>query len=152
MQRNLGHLVRSPKEAITTHASPLRSALDAKDAHSVTRNETRRERVGVRHRRALPPPLPCPRRSPPQQGLARAQWPKATWWVQLALNFLWTPVFFEAHQIGLALAIIVALLAAILVFIASSTRVDTVAAWLFAPYGAWVGFAAVLNASIWMLN
>src|SRR5689334_19833266 len=39
------------------------------------------------------------------------------WWAQLILNFLWSPVFFGAHQIGMALVIIVMLLIAILSFI-----------------------------------
>lgn len=74
------------------------------------------------------------------------------WWAQLALNFLWSPVFFAAHRIGLALVIILLLLAAILAFIALTSRQDRAAAWLFAPYAAWVAFAAVLNGSILALN
>ena len=74
------------------------------------------------------------------------------WWAQLALNLLWTPVFFSAHQIGLALGIILALLATILSFIATSWRTDRIASWLFVPYAAWVAFASALNASIFVLN
>ncbi|MSP43316.1 MAG: tryptophan-rich sensory protein [Alphaproteobacteria bacterium] len=74
------------------------------------------------------------------------------WWAQLVLNFLWTPTFFAAHRIGLAFVVVLLLLAAILSFIAVSWRQDRVAAWLFAPYAAWVGFASVLNASILVLN
>ncbi len=74
------------------------------------------------------------------------------WWLQLALNFLWSPVFFAAHAIGLAFAIILLLLAAIIAFIASSWRGEQVAAWLFVPYAAWVAFATLLNGAILALN
>jgi tryptophan-rich sensory protein len=74
------------------------------------------------------------------------------WWAQLALNFLWSPVFFAAHRIGLALVVILLLLAAILAFIALSWRRDRVSAWLFVPYAAWVAFASVLNGAILFLN
>lgn len=78
--------------------------------------------------------------------------PIKLWWAQMALNFLWTPVFFGAHQIGLAFIVILLMLAAILAFIATSWRRDRLAAWLFVPYASWVAFASVLNGSIWALN
>lgn len=74
------------------------------------------------------------------------------WWLQLALNFLWTPVFFGAHQIGLALVLILLMLAVILGFIVKAWRLDPVAVWLFVPYCAWVAFASLLTGSIWALN
>jgi tryptophan-rich sensory protein len=74
------------------------------------------------------------------------------WWTQLILNFLWSPVFFSAHQIGLAVVVILLLLAAILAFIFTSWARDRVAAWLFVSYAAWVAFASVLNAWIFTLN
>lgn len=74
------------------------------------------------------------------------------WWVQLGLNFLWSPIFFAAQNIGLALAVIAALWLAILVFIALARRLDRPAAWLFVPYLAWVSFATLLNGAIWWLN
>ena len=82
----------------------------------------------------------------------RSGWPMKLWWAQLVLNFLWSPVFFAAHRIGLALLVILLLLAAILAFLVMSWRQNRVAAWLLAPYAAWVAFAAVLNGSIWLLN
>ena len=82
----------------------------------------------------------------------RSSWPMKLWWAQLVLNFLWSPVFFAAHRIGLALLVILLLLAAILAFLVMSWWQNRVAAWLFAPYAAWVAFAAVLNGSIWLLN
>ena len=82
----------------------------------------------------------------------RRGWAMRLWWVQLVLNFAWSPTFFAAHMIGAALAIVLLMLAAILAFIAASWRQDRVAAWLFAPYAAWVAFASVLNGSIFALN
>lgn len=72
--------------------------------------------------------------------------------VQLALNFAWTPAFFGLRSPGLALVIIVALLAAIAAAIVASWRASRAAAWLLVPYLAWVGFATALNAAIWRLN
>ncbi|MEP9385895.1 TspO/MBR family protein [Mesorhizobium sp. KR9-304] len=74
------------------------------------------------------------------------------WWLQLALNFLWSPVFFAFQQIGLALLVVLLLLAAILAFIAVAWNRDRIAAWLFVPYAAWVAFASTLNAALWQLN
>lgn len=76
----------------------------------------------------------------------------AAWWVQLVLNFLWSPVFFAAHQTGPALLVLLGVFAAIVAFIALAWRLDRVAAWLFLPYALWVAFAGSLNASIWWLN
>jgi len=74
------------------------------------------------------------------------------WFAQMALNFLWLPVFFGMHRTGLALGIIVTLLAAIALFIALQWRTDRLSALLFMPYAAWVGFATALNWSIYWLN
>lgn len=74
------------------------------------------------------------------------------WAAQLALNFLWSPVFFAAHMVGAALAVVVLLFAAIVGFVAATWTVDRPAAWMFVPYAAWVAFATLLNASIWVLN
>lgn len=82
----------------------------------------------------------------------RHGWPMKLWWTQLALNFLWSPVFFGAHQIGAALVVILLMLAALLGFIATAWRLDRVAALVFVPYAAWVAFASILNGSIWLLN
>ena len=74
------------------------------------------------------------------------------WIAQLALNFAWSPIFFTAHQIGLALAVIIALFGTIIAFISLTWRRDPVSAWLFVPYAFWVAFATALNGAIWWLN
>lgn len=74
------------------------------------------------------------------------------WLVQMALNFLWSPLFFGAQRIDLAFAVILLLLVTILLFVRSTWARDRVSALLFLPYAAWVGFATVLNGSILYLN
>ena len=72
--------------------------------------------------------------------------------LQLALNAIWTPVFFGLKSVGGALAVILALWAAIVVTIDRFRRVSVVAAVLLIPYLLWVSFASVLNGSIFALN
>jgi len=74
------------------------------------------------------------------------------WWLQLVLNFCWSPVFFSLHRPGLALAIIVVLLATIWAFVVAASRRLPAAALLFVPYGLWVLFATALNAALFILN
>lgn len=75
------------------------------------------------------------------------------WWgVQMVLNLAWSVVFFGAQRPGWAVVVIAALAGSILATIDAFGRVDRVAAWLLAPYLAWVAFAATLNVAIVMLN
>ncbi|MEA1648259.1 TspO/MBR family protein [Nitrospirillum sp. BR 11164] len=78
--------------------------------------------------------------------------PMRLWWIQMLLNFCWSPIFFAAHLTGLALAVVLLLLITILAFIATAWRGDRTAALLFLPYAAWVAFASALNAGIYFLN
>ncbi len=71
---------------------------------------------------------------------------------QLALNALWTPLFFGLHRPDLALVAIVMLWIAIVATIAAFARVHRGAAALLAPYLAWVSFATFLNFTLWRLN
>ncbi|MGZ5445201.1 MAG: TspO/MBR family protein [Thermoanaerobaculia bacterium] len=70
------------------------------------------------------------------------------WGTQLALNAAWSPIFFGARQPALALIDLVALFVAIAAYTNSARRIDRPAAWMMAPYLAWVAFAGVLNAEI----
>ena len=72
--------------------------------------------------------------------------------VQLALNFAWSFLFFRKHAIGTALVEVVFLWAAIGVATLVFSRVAPAAAWLMAPYLAWVTFASILNGAFWRLN
>jgi translocator protein len=71
---------------------------------------------------------------------------------QLALNFAWSLIFFRWHRIGWALVEVVILWAAILSTTFAFARVSSLAAWLMAPYLAWVSFASILNAAFWQSN
>jgi len=72
--------------------------------------------------------------------------------VQLALNALWSILFFGMHSPGWALVEIVVLWFAIGVTIRLFWNVVPAAGALLLPYLAWVSFATVLNASLWWLN
>ncbi|TGD97376.1 TspO/MBR family protein [Methylobacterium nonmethylotrophicum] len=72
--------------------------------------------------------------------------------VQLALNGAWTPVFFGAHDLAGGLVVVVALLAMILWTIRLFLPLDRAAALVLVPYAAWVSYATALNAAIWWMN
>ncbi|HEX5691457.1 MAG TPA: TspO/MBR family protein [Roseiflexaceae bacterium] len=72
--------------------------------------------------------------------------------VQLAVNALWTWLFFVWRQGGLAFAEILLLLALILTTIVLFWRVSRLAAVLLVPYLLWVSFASALTLSMWRLN
>ncbi|MBI5380793.1 MAG: tryptophan-rich sensory protein [Opitutae bacterium] len=71
---------------------------------------------------------------------------------QLALNALWTPLFFGLHRADLAFVDIVLLWFGIVATIVAFARVHRGAAALLAPYLAWVSFATFLNFTLWRLN
>jgi benzodiazapine receptor len=72
------------------------------------------------------------------------------WAAQMILNWFWTPIFFGMHLIAPAFATILALLAVAVVFM--FTVADRIASWSFAPYIAWLSYAASLNGAILVLN
>ena len=71
---------------------------------------------------------------------------------QLALNLGWSLVFFGLRRPGLGLVVILALLVAIAATAVAFHGISPTAAWLLAPYLAWVAFAATLNAWIAFAN
>ena len=72
--------------------------------------------------------------------------------IQLALNILWSIIFFGLHNIWLAFLEIILLWAFILLTIIKFYKISKPAAYLLVPYFLWVSFAAVLNLSLWMAN
>lgn len=72
--------------------------------------------------------------------------------VQLALNMLWSWIFFSRHAIGAALVEVIVLWVAIGVTTILFRRIDSAAAYLMVPYWAWVTFASVLNGALRRLN
>ncbi|NVK51147.1 MAG: tryptophan-rich sensory protein [Cyclobacteriaceae bacterium] len=74
------------------------------------------------------------------------------YFVQLALNGIWSPAFFGLESPLLGLIIILPLLVLIFICIQKFKPVSSWASWLMVPYLAWVSFASVLNFSIWWLN
>lgn len=72
--------------------------------------------------------------------------------VQLAVNFVWPLLFFRAGLYGFALIWLVLLLVLVIETTIAFGRIDQRAAWLLAPYLAWLVFAAYLNVGIWLLN
>lgn len=72
--------------------------------------------------------------------------------VQLVLNLVWSLVFFGFRNIGMAMLEIATLLLAIIATALVFGRLDRPAGVLFVPYLLWVGYAAVLNFSLWLLN
>ena len=72
--------------------------------------------------------------------------------VQLALNAIWSPVFFGLEAPRLGLAVIVALLVSLPATIAAFWRTDRLAGLLLVPYLVWICYATALNAAIVTLN
>ena len=75
-----------------------------------------------------------------------------TFFIQLALNTLWSIIFFGLHSPGGALIEIVFLWIAILATIIAFYKISPLASGLLVPYILWVSFATYLNYSIWALN
>lgn len=76
----------------------------------------------------------------------------ALWAAQIALNTLWTPVFFGAHRMAAGMVIIALLWATVAATMIAFWRLDGVAGAMLLPYLAWLCVAAALNWRIWRDN
>ena len=72
--------------------------------------------------------------------------------VQMALNFAWSPLFFAAHAIVLAKWVIFIMAALAAAAAGQFLRLKRVAGLLLVPYLIWLVFAATLNATIDQMN
>jgi benzodiazapine receptor len=71
---------------------------------------------------------------------------------QLVLNLAWSPVFFAAHKMGAAFAILLLMIVLTVATVLAFSKVRRQAALLMLPYLAWICFAAWLNHAIETLN
>ena len=72
--------------------------------------------------------------------------------IQLALNFAWSPIFFAGHDIVLASVVIFVMAAVAAVAARLFLKLRKPAGLLMIPYLAWLVFAATLNSTIQSLN
>ena len=86
------------------------------------------------------------------QGFAGARNALLLFFVQLAVNALWTWLFFVWRQGAMAFGEIMFLWLLIVANIVLFWRVRKFAALILVPYAAWVSFACVLTFAIWRLN
>lgn len=71
---------------------------------------------------------------------------------QLALNAIWSPLFFGLHRVDIALIDIVLLWVVVAATVWVFLRRDLTAGLLLIPYLLWITFATGLNFAIWRLN
>ncbi|ATQ55452.1 MULTISPECIES: tryptophan-rich sensory protein TspO [Paracoccus] len=76
----------------------------------------------------------------------------ALWAAQIALNTLWTPVFFGAHRMGMGVAVIALLWLVVAALTVLAFRLDRLAGALLLPYLAWLSLAGALNYRLWQMN
>ncbi|AAZ35318.1 tryptophan-rich sensory protein [Pseudomonas savastanoi pv. phaseolicola] len=72
----------------------------------------------------------------------------ALWAAQIALNTLWTPVFFGANRIVAAMVILALLWIVVATMIVMALRLDIITGLILFPYLVWLSVAAALNFSI----
>ena len=74
------------------------------------------------------------------------------YYLQLALNFVWSPLFFRFGWITFAAVWLAALVAAVYAAYRRFRRIAPTAGWLLVPYLAWCVFAFYLNVGFVVLN
>ncbi|HSL70227.1 MAG TPA: TspO/MBR family protein, partial [Longimicrobiales bacterium] len=85
-------------------------------------------------------------------GWPRARGPMMLYGLQLALNAVWSWLFFRWRLGGAAFIDVLALLAVLLFTVRAFWRARPLAGALMLPYLAWVAFAATLTYAVWQRN
>jgi len=76
----------------------------------------------------------------------------SAFFIQLALNFAWSFIFFYYNKIGFALVEIIILWLSIILMLFQFYKIKPLAAYINIPYLLWVTFASILNTSYYLLN
>jgi len=76
----------------------------------------------------------------------------ALWAWQIALNTLWTPVFFGLRNLFGGMIVLTLLWIAVVSTTVVFASIDTIAGLLMAPYVVWASYAGALNVSVWRRN
>ena len=71
---------------------------------------------------------------------------------QLTLNLAWSPTFFGAHKVEMALGLIVTIFLLAVATTFAFGRIRSTAAWLLVPYMIWLSLATLLNYQVMLLN
>jgi tryptophan-rich sensory protein len=74
------------------------------------------------------------------------------WATQIALNTLWSPVFFGLKRLDIAMLFIVFLWLAVAATMLAFFAIDLIAGLIFVPYLLWCSYAGALNFWIWRAN
>ncbi len=71
---------------------------------------------------------------------------------QIALNAIWSPMFFGLRRLGTAMIGLIFLWLAVAMTMLLFFRVDLLAGLMFVPYLVWGSYAGALNYDIWQRN
>ena len=74
------------------------------------------------------------------------------YFVQLAVNFSWSIVFFRFRLFGAASALAIVLFLLVIIMIFSFYKIRPLAAWLNIPYAIWLLIASYLAIGVYILN
>lgn len=77
---------------------------------------------------------------------------QALWALQIALNTLWSPIFFGLHRIRVSLVVVTALWLTVFATVIHFWQLDLLSGLLMAPYLIWLTVASALNGAVIILN